>query len=252
MWRLPGAWSVEVWHFCNTGQHMCRALWDFVCVCVCVENPVAAFTWGELDFWQRSEAWRLFSFLPCVPRCHCVCSAQVLQELFSRSPLRAGSLSFWMNDLRSKLPGSLHQTWPTLIINDSGGQCPIFTAESSVMPGQTKPPEFHHFQRLLTPSTKENLHLLTNGWGIRWKPALMFLLNQTHFALWGPPRVGSMMQRYLPLFVLYEEPLLSPPGQRPITPVLHSISCVKCLINPLIILGGVSRRTLDAQCQFAG
>ncbi len=61
------------------------------------------------------------------------------------------SPSFWMNDLRSQLPGSLHQTWPTLIINDSGGQCPIFTAESSVMPGQTKPPEFHRFQLLLTP-----------------------------------------------------------------------------------------------------
>lgn len=61
------------------------------------------------------------------------------------------SPSFWMNDLRSQLPGSLHQTWPTLIINDSGGQCPIFKAESSVMPGQTKPPEFHHSQLLLTP-----------------------------------------------------------------------------------------------------
>ena len=80
----------------------------------------------------------------------------------------------------------------------------------------------------------------------------MFLLNQTHFALWGPSRVKYMMQKHLPLFLLYEEPPLSPPGQRPITPVLHSISCVKCLINPLIILGGVSRRTLDAQCQFAG
>lgn len=60
------------------------------------------------------------------------------------------SRSFWMNDLRSRLPGSLHQTWPTLIINDSGGQCPIFATESSVMPGQTKPPEFHHFRVLFT------------------------------------------------------------------------------------------------------
>lgn len=50
------------------------------------------------------------------------------------------SFSFWMNDQRSQLPGSLHQTWPTLIINDRGGQCPIFVAESSVMPSQTKPP----------------------------------------------------------------------------------------------------------------
>lgn len=65
------------------------------------------------------------------------------------------SPSFWMNDLRSQLPGSLHQTWPTLIINYSGGQCPIFTAESSVMPGQTKPPEFHHFQLLLTQSNRK-------------------------------------------------------------------------------------------------
>lgn len=60
------------------------------------------------------------------------------------------SRSFWMNDLRSQPPGSLHQTWPTLKINDSGGQCPIFATESSVMPGQTKPPEFHHFRVLFT------------------------------------------------------------------------------------------------------
>lgn len=60
------------------------------------------------------------------------------------------SRSFWMNDLRSQLPGSLHQTWPTLIINDSGAQCPIFMAESSVIPGQTKPPEFHQFQVMFT------------------------------------------------------------------------------------------------------
>lgn len=72
---------------------------------------------------------------------------QLVKELMSTwySP------SFWMNDLHSQLLGFLHQTWPTLIINDSVGQCPIFTTESSIMPGQTNPPEFHHFQLLLTP-----------------------------------------------------------------------------------------------------
>lgn len=96
--------------------------------------------------------------------CHCVCYLSVvLRPGFAGAPTMLAKKqkteqisnqhrpSFWMNDLRSRLPGSLHQTMPTLIINDSGGQCPIFKAESSVMPGQTKPPEFHHFQLLLTP-----------------------------------------------------------------------------------------------------
>lgn len=78
--------------------------------------------------------------------------------------------SFQMNDLRSQLPGSLHQTWPRLIINDSGGQCPIFTAESSVMPGQAKPPEFHHFQVLFTlKKQKRSPQLFNNGYLGGWK-----------------------------------------------------------------------------------
>lgn len=55
------------------------------------------------------------------------------------------SSSFWMNDLLSQLRGCLHQTWPTLIINDRAGQCPIFTTESSVMPAQTKAPRVSSF-----------------------------------------------------------------------------------------------------------
>lgn len=96
------------------------------------------------------------------------------------------SPSFWMNDLRSQLPGSLHQTWPTLIINDSGGQCPIFMAESSVMPGQTKPPEFHHFQLLLTPKQpKKTLHQFNNVYGMPWKPKCIKESKSNAFCLSG-------------------------------------------------------------------
>lgn len=99
-------------------------------------------------------------------RVSCPGCSQVLQELHlhwpeSSSPPGADAHSRWM----IYVPNCLHQTWPMLIINDSGGQCPIFTAESSVMPGRAKPPEFHHFQVLFTlKKQKRSPQLFNNGY----------------------------------------------------------------------------------------
>lgn len=162
--ELPVLWRCDVMlhrqtHFSTAKhqiQHICSPTWAFLCV----RNSTADLI-GESYFcpWQ-SLAWLLLAY--SLSRWMSLCMLLVwvvLQTAFAGAPLLLAkeqistwcSPSFWMNDLRSQLPGSLHQTWPTLIINDSGGQCPIFMAESSVMPGQTKPPEFHHFQLLLTP-----------------------------------------------------------------------------------------------------
>lgn len=91
----------------------------------------------------------------------------------ARTPLLSAieqiySPSFWMNDLHSQLPGSLHQTWPTLITNGSGGQCPIFTADSSVMPA----PRVSSFSSIAhSKVTEKNTHLFNIGNGLLWKLA---------------------------------------------------------------------------------
>lgn len=113
------------------------SLWGFLCI----SDPMGDFS-PEWDFflcWHCQPDWYFFP-----GDCYCVRCMSELKEQISRF-----GCSFWMNDLPSWLPGSLHQTWPTLVINDSGGQCPISVAESSIMPGQRKPPEFHHSKVLL-------------------------------------------------------------------------------------------------------
>lgn len=122
-------------HITMAMQPLCGAFFVF-------RNQMGDFLQNEISFSARHRQSDRY-FFP--GDCYCVCCMSELKEQLSRL-----GCSFWMNDLPSRLPGSLHQTWPTLVINDSGGQCPISVAESSVMPGQRKPLEFHHFQVLLT------------------------------------------------------------------------------------------------------
>lgn len=52
------------------------------------------------------------------------------------------------------------------------------------------------------------------------------------FCFYYQSYVMILLQPPVLVVFLCEELLLSPPGQHPITQVLHSISRVKCLINP--------------------
>lgn len=100
------------------------------------EKKIEKLTFGHCQVWHECFSPDDYSS-ECVQTRVGGAAMQLVKEQMSTwySP------SFWMNDLHSQQLGFLHQTWPTLIINDSVGQCPIFTAESSVMPGQTNPPQ---------------------------------------------------------------------------------------------------------------
>lgn len=72
---------------------------------------------------------------------------------------------------------------------------------------------------------------------------MIFFDYQFHLMILMQPSVGYLFKKKKNLF---KKLFVPPSGQHPITRPLHSIPCVKCLINPLIILGGMPRQTLDA------